>query len=164
MGIFSFVKPGKKIFDTITSVKPNVPTNKKQILQRDLKLAKQKRIASESKLDNTIFRIEQQKERLLGKQYKKGKELEKKAKGGRVGLKLGSRKSNLQKIQEVFGPKQVKKKDKVKRMMAKKGSPNPKKKNKFPDLTGDGKVTFADILKGRGVINGKKKKNKKKFI
>ena len=28
----------------------------------------------------------------------------------------------------------------------------------FPDLTGDGKVTFADILKGRGVINGKKKK------
>ena len=28
---------------------------------------------------------------------------------------------------------------------------------KFPDLTGDGKVTFADILKGRGVINGKKK-------
>jgi hypothetical protein len=40
-----------------------------------------------------------------------------------------------------------------------------KKKNgkKFPDLTGDGKVTFADILKGRGVINGKKK-NKKKVI
>ena len=30
---------------------------------------------------------------------------------------------------------------------------------KFPDLTGDGKVTFADILKGRGVINGKKKKS-----
>ena len=86
------------------------------------------------------------------------KKTENKAKGGRVGLKLGSRKSNLQKIQEVFGPKQVKKKDKVKRMMAKKGSPDPKKKKKFPDLTGDGKVTFADILKGRGVINGKKKK------
>ena len=33
-----------------------------------------------------------------------------------------------------------------------------KKGSKFPDLTGDGKVTFADILKGRGVINGKKKK------
>ena len=26
-----------------------------------------------------------------------------------------------------------------------------KKGKKFPDLTGDGKVTFADILKGRGV-------------
>ena len=33
-----------------------------------------------------------------------------------------------------------------------------KKGSKFPDLTGDGKVTFADILKGRGVINGKKKR------
>ena len=40
------------------------------------------------------------------------------------------------------------------RMGYKKGS------KKFPDLTGDGKVTFADILKGRGVINGKKKKKK----
>ena len=48
----------------------------------------------------------------------------------------------------------------------KKGSKDPvgkKKKKKFPDLTGDGKVTFADVLKGRGVINGKKK-NKKKVI
>tara|TARA_R100001129_G_scaffold162387_1_gene127578 strand:- start:219 stop:725 length:507 start_codon:yes stop_codon:yes gene_type:complete len=30
-----------------------------------------------------------------------------------------------------------------------------KKGGKFPDLTGDGKVTFADVLKGRGV--GEKK-------
>ena len=36
---------------------------------------------------------------------KKGKDLEKKAKGGRVGLKFGSKKSNVQKIQETFGPK-----------------------------------------------------------
>ena len=74
---------------------------------------------------------------------------------------IAKRKSNIQKIQEAFGT--AKKKDKNKknkqiRMMAKKGSPDPKKKKKFPDLTGDGKVTFADILKGRGVINGKKKK------
>ena len=74
---------------------------------------------------------------------KKGKELEKKAKGGRVGLRFGSKKkSNVQKIKETFGP----------------GSSNPKKsaakKKKFPDLTGDGKVTFADILKGRGVKRG----------
>ena len=64
-------------------------------------------------------------------------------KGGRVGLKFGSkRKSNIQKIKETFGP----------------GKSNPKKsaakKKKFPDLTGDGKVTFADILKGRGVKRG----------
>ena len=25
------------------------------------------------------------------------------------------------------------------------------KKKKFPDLTGDGKVTYADVLKGKGV-------------
>ena len=70
-----------------------------------------------------------------------------------------NRKSNIAKIVETFG---VKKKPKLKkRMMAKKGSPKPKKKKKFPDLTGDGKVTFADVLKGRGVINGKKKTKKK---
>ena len=76
----------------------------------------------------------------------------KKAKGGRVGLKRGTglmqKKSNIQKIKETFGPK--------------KNNPKMSKaKKKFPDLTGDGKVTFADVLKGRGVINGK---NKKKVI
>ena len=66
---------------------------------------------------------------------------ENKAKGGRVGLKFGSKKkSNIQKIKETFGP----------------GSSNPKKsaakkKKSFPDLNKDGKVTFADVLKGRGV-------------
>ena len=91
----------------------------------------------------------------------------KKAKGGRVEYKSGTnpfmRKSNIKKIQETFGPKKVTKKEKPKkRIMAKDGS--KKKKKKFPDLTGDGKVTFADVLKGRGVINGKKNKTKKKFI
>ena len=92
---------------------------------------------------------------------------DRKAKGGRVGLKKGTnifgRKSNTQKIAEVFGPKRKIKKEKIKekiRMQAKKGGA-AKKKKKFPDLTGDGKVTFADILKGRGVINGKKKPKKK---
>ena len=77
------------------------------------------------------------------------------------------RKSNRKKIEEAFKtttPFMVKKDKPKKRLMAKKGSPDPKKKKKFPDLTGDGKVTFADILKGRGVINGKKKKTKKKII
>ena len=59
------------------------------------------------------------------------------SKGGRVGLKFGSRKSNVQKIKETFNPKK-----------------SAAKKKKFPDLTGDGKVTFADILKGRGVKRG----------
>ena len=95
---------------------------------------------------------------------------EKKAKGGRIGYKKGTpnpfaRKSNKKKIEEAFKVTPsfmtVKKEKPKKRLMAKKGSPDPKKKKKFPDLTGDGKVTFADILKGRGVINGKKKTKKK---
>ena len=93
----------------------------------------------------------------------------KKAKGGRISYKKGTsspflRKSDKKKIQEAFKVTPsfmtVKKEKPKKRLMAKKGSPDPKKKKKFPDLTGDGKVTFADILKGRGVINGKKKKKK----
>ena len=75
--------------------------------------------------------------------------VDKKAKGGRVGLKRGTglrKPSNVEKIKKAFGPK-----EKPQTRMT-------GKKKKFPDLTGDGKVTFADILKGRGVINGKKKK------
>ena len=139
MGIFSFVKPGKKIFKTITSVKPNVPTNKAEILKRDLNLATQKRKASESKLDNTIFKIEQQKDRLKGKILKKGKEL---AKGGRVGLKRGTglmkKKSNVDKIKKTFGTLSVR--------AGIDNNPNP---------------TYADKIAGAKMKN---KKTKKKVI
>lgn len=36
--------------------------------------------------------------------------------------------------------------------------------SKFPDLTGDGKVTQADVLKGRGVDGMKKGGSTKKWI
>ena len=80
----------------------------------------------------------------------------------RMGTNPFGRKSNLAKIMEVFGPKKKDKKVKkpTKRMMAKDGS---KKKKKFPDMSGDGKVTMKDILMARGVIP-KKKKTKKKVI
>ena len=45
--------------------------------------------------------------------------------------------------------------------LAKGGS--AKKKKKFPDMSGDGKVTMKDVLMARGVIP-KKKKTKKKVI
>ena len=66
-------------------------------------------------------------------EVKKISQLEKKAEGGRIGLKSGTnpfaRKSNIKKIEEVFGPKQVKKKEKPKaRMIAKKGSIPPQLK------------------------------------
>ena len=38
----------------------------------------------------------------------------------------------------------------------------PKKKKSFPDLSGDGKTTFKDILIGRCVIKKTKKKKTKK--
>ena len=122
---------------TIDSVQPTLGQEKTKAFKRNLESKKLFKKANARKIE---------------------KEIEKKAKGGRVGLKGGTnpfaRKSNIKKIQEVFGPKKPKK-----RMQARKGSPDPKKK--FPDLTGDGKVTFADVLKGRGVINGKKKQKKK---
>ena len=126
----------------INKVEPNVPETKGQKIKRDLALATQKRKTSEVKLDNTIFRIEQQKKRLEDMKKTKSQTQTRPgkqnlAKGGRVGLKFGSKKSNVQKIKETFNPKK-----------------SAAKKKKFPDLTGDGKVTFADILKGRGVKRG----------
>jgi hypothetical protein len=185
-----FIEPiVKKIFkpqkttgtEVISKINPNVPDNILDKARRDLKLAKRRTIGSEAKLKTTQFEIGQgqkdltfdymKKDRIKKSDLKKKKDddaIAKKAKGGRIGYKLGSpKKSKLKKIQEAFKPTQsfmVKKDKPKKRLMAKKGSPDPKKKKKFPDLTGDGKVTFADILKGRGVINGKKKKTKKKII
>jgi hypothetical protein len=115
--IKNLVKGGKQKTtgaEVIKSVKPNVPKTRLEKAKSKLAIAKQKTKASQAKLDNTIFRINQQ---------KKGLEREKKMGGGMMGRRFGM-----------------------------------KKGSKFPDLTGDGKVTFADVLKGRGVINGKKGK------
>ena len=106
MGIFSFVKPGKQIFKTITSVKPSVPKTKLEKAKSKLAIAKQKTKASGARLKQTLFNIKQ-----------KTTKRENKMGGGMMGRRFGM-----------------------------------KKGSKFPDLTGDGKVTQADILKGRGVF------------
>ena len=140
----------KHMDQVIRSVEPTFGQEKTKAFKRNLE---SKKMFKKGVIDPTL----------------KAEEVRKyKAKGGRIGLKSGTnpfaRKSNIKKIQEVFGPKKVKKKEKPKvRMQAKKGTPDPKKKKKFPDLNKDGKTTFADVLMGRGVINGKKKQ-KKKFI
>ena len=59
MGVFSFVKAGKKTFDTIKSVKPNVPTTKLEKAKSKLAIAKQKTKGSKAKLDQTVFEISQ---------------------------------------------------------------------------------------------------------
>ena len=111
-------------------------------------LTPEQKVTAKSKgsIKKTVNKIS----KIIDEADKKGLDLtEKKAKGGRVGLKRGTglrKPSNVEKIKKAFGPK-----EKPQTRMT-------GKKKKFPDLTGDGKVTFADILKGRGVINGKKKK------
>ena len=152
MSVFSFVKPGKKIFDTITSVDPKVNKTKLDEAKSKLAIQQQKTKASGAKLKQTLF--ESQNKDFKGKEFTFSPRVGRSSKV-REGSKRGSnpfkKKSNIQKIKETFGPKQ------------KPQSRMTGKKKKFPDLTGDGKVTFADVLKGRGVINGKKK-NKKRFV
>ena len=149
------IKGAQKVFGTtqkttgtgaISSV--NIAKNlaKKKTIKDDMVKARDKQLAGvrdeakvEIKSRNPLSKFTDKVSRIV----------DKKAKGGRVGLKRGTglrRPSNVEKIKKAFGPKE---------------SPQTRmtgKKKKFPDLTGDGKVTFADILKGRGVINGKKKK------
>ena len=85
--------------EVIKSVNPFVPQTKAEISARDLRRAKQKTKTSEVKLDNTLFRIKQEKDKL------EKMKTEKKAKGGRVGLKRGTlkRETNIQKIKKTFG-------------------------------------------------------------
>ena len=71
MGIFSFVKPGKKIFDTITSVGPKVNKTKKDKLTSNLNILKQKTKASGAKLDQTRFEIKNKMPLTFGKSSKK---------------------------------------------------------------------------------------------
>jgi AAA15 family ATPase/GTPase len=166
---FNFFKG--KVSPTIKSVKPTFPKTKMSQALRDVKITALKTKGSIKKgsqdLDRDIQKVKskigQTMQKLKGEPVtksgvSKGKDLREKKMGGgmmgrRFGMKSGTpfkKKTNVEKIKETFG---VKKKDSKQRMQAKNGS-----KKKFPDLTGDGKVTFADILKGRGVINGKKKK------
>ena len=160
----NIIKP-KKVSPTINKVAPKFPKNKIQAAVRDVQktayAARGQMKKRSQEFDRDIHKVKsklgQSMQKLKGEPetesgISKGKNLVKKAKGGRVGLKRGTglmqKKSNIQKIKETFGPK--------------KNNPKMSKaKKKFPDLTGDGKVTFADVLKGRGVINGK---NKKKVI
>ena len=132
---------------TIDSVQPTLGQEKTKAFKRNLETKKLFKKAGE---------------------VKKISQLEKKAEGGRIGLKSGTnpfaRKSNIKKIQEVFGPKKVKKKEKPKvRMMAKDGTKN-KKATKFGMLSVKAGIdknpnsTYADK------IAGAKMKNKKKFI
>ena len=95
----------------------------------------------------------------LNKQIQKTK-----ASGAKLAQTLFESKNKAFKGDDFTFATNTKKTPKVSEQKAKGGRVGYKKGSKFPDLTGDGKVTFADILKGRGVINGKKKKKGEIFL
>ena len=105
----ALVSGGKKVFDTIKSVKPNVPVTKLDKAKSKLAIATQKTKASTAKLGQTMF--ESKNKAFKGDDFtfsyskkKTPKVPEQKAKGGRVGLKLGTKKkSNVEKIKKTFG-------------------------------------------------------------
>ena len=143
----------------IKAVKPNVPKTKKEKMLRDLKILKQKTKASGAKLKQTQFELKNPKF--------KGKDLTFATKTGKSESNREAYKRIQKENTKVFKGmiddafKNVKKAREKKMgggMMGRRFGMKKGSGKKFPDLTGDGKVTFADILKGRGVINGKKKK------
>ena len=93
----------KYIDQAIRSVEPTLGQDKTNAFKRNLESKKLFKKAEARKIE---------------------KETEKKAKGGRAGLKFGSKKSNVQKIQETFGPK---KKLSAKQMKIAKQAGNPNK-------------------------------------
>ena len=142
--LISKTSRAKKVAPTITQPKQLKKTMKK--IGEKYKYSSARERESIKRLDKKIELEGKRKEGI-----KASKELKKMVDTGRA-EKVGSRNRIFSKQ---VPPKRTKgegKKgefvvDKIERKGMKKGG-----KAKFPDLTGDGKVTQADILKGRGVF------------
>ena len=85
---------GLKTSPTITKVDPFVPTTKAEKTARDLRRAVRARKTSEVKLDNTVFRIKQEKKK-LEEQRNKNKKMGGGFMGKRMGYKGGSEKGKV---------------------------------------------------------------------
>ena len=127
-----FKKTGQKfVYETLVpKIKKNL-TRRRSEFDKVVKgtddalqgLSKESKVNVKSKggIKKTVSKIS----KIIDDAEKKGLDMtEKKAKGGRVGLRFGSKKSNVQKIQETFGPK---KKLSPKQMKIAKLAGNPKK-------------------------------------
>ena len=160
MGIFSFVKPGKQIFKTITSVKPgkNLTTKRKiqdetvKSVDEGIKKADAPQSFKESqKIKQYASEMKRKKSKeLKDYSYRLDKLTEKKATGGRVGRKFGNPKpkTNVDKIKKAFAPKSKIKFD------AKKS-----------DLDKSGDLSKYEKARGMAIAKAMaKRKNKKKAI
>ena len=109
-----------------------------------LNIKKRKEVQEKNKKFKDIFRERKVFGGILGKDKKKKKE-EKES-------KKGTKPKDL-----IYAPKKMERLKQLREELGKKkggpvGKPKKGRSKKFPDLTGDGKVTQADILKGRGVF------------
>ena len=142
MGVFSFVKPGKQIFKTITSVKPgkNLTTKRKiqdetvKSVDEGIKKADAPQSFKESqKIKQYASEMKRKKSKeLKDYSYRLDKLTEKKATGGRVGRKFGNPKpkTNVDKIKKAFAPKSKIKFDAKKSDLDKSGSLSPYEKRR----------------------------------
>jgi hypothetical protein len=110
MSIFSFVKAGKKIFDTVKSVSPNVGNLKKN--QETIKKITNVTDQYVTKAGSVDPSLKEALRKAGSKSLQKTDKILRKNKkdGGRMSLKFGSgtkRKSNIEKIKETFGPKKT---------------------------------------------------------
>ena len=104
MGIFSFVKAGKKTFEI---VKPKIAKNLTKL--RKIKDKGFKSVDDTTKGTNVSNQSKSEIKKSFSKKVTDIINPVKKAKGGRIGRRFGGdtmkRKTNVQKIKETFGPK-----------------------------------------------------------
>jgi len=77
--------------------------------------------------------------------------------------KTGGNVMSADEMRKLQGESEKSFRDRMQKAFSAKKGGLAKKKKKFPDMSGDGKVTMKDVLMARGVIP-KKKKTKKKVI
>ena len=147
MGVFTFVKAGKQLFNTIKGVGPKVNKTKLDTAKSELAKSSQKLKGSTAKLKQTQFELKNKMPLTFGKSSKKTLSNTEKAKLRNDESKKAF-KASEGKTRVFYPPKNF---NKGGRVGLKKGS--------FPDFSGDGKTTMKDILMARGVIP--KPKNKK---
>ena len=161
--------------EAIKNIGANVPKSQLDKLTRDVKILDQKARATKALVDQTNFEIKNPQfskgrftfdpnrrnvtKESVKKRNKKSKEMfeaskgKKLNKGGRVGLKRGtsltSKKSNIQKIKETFGPR---------------GMAKNKKASKFGMLSVKAGIDKNPNPTQADRIAGAKMKNKKRFV
>jgi hypothetical protein len=144
-----YFKAGKKVFEFL---KPKPKVNKTELDKAKSKLAivKQKTKASKAKLNQTLFEIKNKQD--LTFKTNKEKTLSNTERKKKADARIKEKKQET-KTKHFYAPKNF---NKGGRVGLKKGG------GKFPDHSGDGKITQKDILMAKGVIP--KTKSKKKII